>query len=77
VSLTLPGTPTSGLDGGSGQWALFRLLDKASKTSPRPNALIASWTALNQDVSFQFGTGTTYNPLHLPALTEFKCPATL
>ena len=77
VSLTQPGTPTSLLDGGSGQWALFRLLDKASKTSPRPNALIASWSALNQDVSFQLGTGTSYNPLHLPALTEFKCPATL
>src|SRR5262249_39214490 len=75
--LTLPGTPPSGGDGGPGQWALFRLLDKASETSPPPNAFIARWSAPNPDVSFQFGPGPYYSPLHLPALTEFKCPATL
>jgi type VI secretion system protein ImpL len=60
----------------SGQWALFRLLDSAS-VSPRSNGLIASFIIGGRDVQFQIGTGTVYNPLLLPALREFKCPAAL
>jgi type VI secretion system protein ImpL len=60
----------------SGQWALFRLLESAS-VSPRPNGLVASFIVGGQDVQFQIGTGTVYNPLLLPALREFKCPTAL
>ena len=60
----------------AGQWALFRLLDSAS-VSPRPNGLTASFIIGGRDVQFQIGTGTVYNPLLLPALREFKCPAAL
>jgi type VI secretion system protein ImpL len=60
------------------QWALFRLLDLASKSArPNLNAITATWILGARDVPFQLGTGTASNPLRLPALTEFKCPATL
>jgi type VI secretion system protein ImpL len=70
------GAQPSELSGGTGQWALFRLLDRASK-SARPNGIVASWIVGGRDVPFQFGTGTVFNPLQLPALAEFKCPTTL
>ena len=66
----------SEISGGTGQWAFFRLLDKASK-STRTNGISASWIVGGREVPFQIGTGTVFNPLHLPALSEFKCPASL
>ena len=72
----VPGTQPSEISGGTGQWAFFRLLDKASKT-PRPNSITASWIVGGREVPFQIGTGTVFNPLQLPALAEFKCPSSL
>jgi type VI secretion system protein ImpL len=66
----------SEISGGPGPWALFRLLDKASK-SPRSYGITASWIVGGREVPFQLGTGTVFNPLQLPALAEFKCPAAL
>jgi type VI secretion system protein ImpL len=71
-----PGAPPSEISGGTGQWALFRLLDKAAKT-PRNNSITASWIVGGREVPFQIGTGTVFNPLQLPALAEFKCPPSL
>jgi len=59
------------------QWALFRLLDRASKSARPPNGISASWSLGGRDVTYQFGTGTSFNPLLLPALAEFKCPTNL
>ena len=70
------GAQPSEISGGTGQWALFRLLDKASKT-PRANSITASWIVGGREVPFQIGTGTVFNPLQLPALAEFKCPPSL
>jgi type VI secretion system protein ImpL len=72
----LPGAQPSEIPGGTGQWAFFRLLDKASKTS-RANGITASWIVGGREVPFQIGTGTVFNPLQLPALAEFKCPSSL
>jgi type VI secretion system protein ImpL len=74
----IPGSaaPPSEISGGTGQWALFRLLDKASKT-PKNNSITASWIVGGREVPFQIGTGTVFNPLQLPALAEFKCPPSL
>jgi type VI secretion system protein ImpL len=72
----IPGSQPSEISGGTGQWALFRLLDKASKT-PRNNSITASWIVGGREVPFQIGTGTVFNPLQLPALAEFKCPPSL
>jgi type VI secretion system protein ImpL len=71
-----PGTQPSEISGGPGPWALFRLLDKASKT-PRTYGITASWIVGGREVPFQLSTGTVFNPLQLPALAEFKCPASL
>lgn len=71
-----PPTQPSEISGGTGQWALFRLLDRAAK-SPRTNGISASWIVGGREVPFQIGTGTVFNPLQLPALSEFKCPAAL
>jgi type VI secretion system protein ImpL len=80
VSLDLdppfPGTQPSEISGGTGQWALFRLLDRASKAA-RPNGITASWIVGGREVSFEFRTGTVFDPLQLPALSEFKCPSVL
>jgi type VI secretion system protein ImpL len=80
ISLTpdppVPGTQPSEISGGTGQWAFFRLLDKASKTA-RPNSITASWIVGGREIPFQIGTGTVFNPLQLPALAEFKCPTSL
>jgi type VI secretion system protein ImpL len=72
----IPGAQPSEISGGTGQWALFRLLDKASK-APLPNSITASWILGGREVPFQIGTGTVFNPLQLPALAEFKCPSAL
>jgi len=61
---------------GTSSWALFRLLDRATK-STIPNGITASWSLLAQDVSFQILTGTTVNPFDPRLFTDFKCPATL
>jgi type VI secretion system protein ImpL len=71
-----PGAQPSEISGGNSQWALFRLLDKASKTA-RANSITASWIVGGREVPFQIGTGTVFNPLQLPALAEFKCPTSL
>lgn len=74
----LPGVQPSELVAAQSQWALFRLLDRSHKVpDPRANGFTASWVVGGREVPFQIGTGTIYNPLQLPALTEFKCPASL
>ena len=73
---SVAGAQPSEISGGTGQWAFFRLLDKASKT-PRANSITASWIVGGREVPFQIGTGTVFNPLQLPALAEFKCPPSL
>jgi type VI secretion system protein ImpL len=77
VSLTVPGAEPSNLlpFPANSQWGLFRLIDKATKNS-RPNGISATWV-VGREVQFQLATGSLYNPFQLPALTEFKCPATL
>jgi type VI secretion system protein ImpL len=61
---------------GTSSWALFRLLDRATK-SAIPNGITASWSLLAQDVSFQILTGTTVNPFDPRLFTDFRCPASL
>jgi type VI secretion system protein ImpL len=57
-------------------WALFRLLERASK-APIPNGISASWSLLAHDVTFQIITGAGINPFNPALLADFKCPATL
>jgi type VI secretion system protein ImpL len=57
-------------------WALFRLLERASKPAI-PNGISASWSLLAHDVTFQIITGTSVNPFNPALFADFKCPATL
>jgi type VI secretion system protein ImpL len=70
--------PSRQLGGSTGTtpWALFRLLDRATK-SAIPNGITASWSLLAHDVSFQMLTGTSVNPFNPALFSDFKCPATL
>jgi type VI secretion system protein ImpL len=57
-------------------WALFRLLDKASKP-PIANGISASWSLGARDVTFQILTATSVNPFNPALFADFKCPARL
>jgi len=71
-----PGVQPYELPGGTGPWAFFRLLEKASKSAVT-NGITARWSLAARDVPFQISTQTQANPLNSALLTDFKCPATL
>jgi type VI secretion system protein ImpL len=56
-------------------WALFRLLDKASK-APIANGITARWV-FSTEVTFQILTATSVNPFNPALFAEFKCPTRL
>ena len=60
--------------GKEGPWALMRLID-AGSVSKKGEELIARFVIGGREVSYQIRIGSSYNPLFLPALGEFKCPA--
>ncbi|TIV65354.1 MAG: type VI secretion system membrane subunit TssM, partial [Mesorhizobium sp.] len=56
-----------------GQWALKRLLDKATVTGDGGNTE-ARFVIGGRDVAYKMETGSAANPLVLPALSAFSCP---
>ena len=60
--------------GKEGPWALMRLID-AGSVSKNGEELIARFVIGGREVSYQFRIGSSFNPLFLPALKSFKCPA--
>jgi type VI secretion system protein ImpL len=59
-----------------GAWSLFRLIDAAGPVS-RGDRLVASFVVGGQVLQYQFSTGSSLNPLNLPALRSFRCPQKL
>ena len=59
-----------------GVWSFFRLLDSGTVLK-QGDALIASFNVGGREVSYQINVGSIMNPLQLPALREFRCPAGL
>ena len=59
-----------------GPWSLFHLVD-AAQVLDQGDKVVASFSVEGKDVTYQFGSQTTRNPLSLPALRDFKCPAGL
>jgi len=59
--------------GREGPWALMRLID-AGTVSKRGEELIARFVVGGREVSYKIRVGSSYNPLFLPALGDFKCP---
>jgi type VI secretion system protein ImpL len=49
------------------------MLDAASPIQ-RNDRLIATFIVGGQELQYQFSAGSLHNPLHLPALREFRCP---
>ena len=60
----------------SGAWSLFRLLD-AGRLTQRGSSVDASFIQSSREVSLQFISQDAQNPLTLPALRQFRCPAGL
>jgi type VI secretion system protein ImpL len=59
--------------GKEGPWALMRLLDAGTVTK-KGEELIARFAIGGRGVSYKIRVGSSYNPLFLPALGDFKCP---
>ena len=60
--------------GKEGPWALMRLIDAGSVTK-KGEELLARFVIGGREVSYQIRIGSSFNPLFLPALKTFKCPA--
>jgi type VI secretion system protein ImpL len=60
-----------------GPWALFRLLDAGKSTSTQSDRVTYTWSGGGGTASFLFAAGSVVNAFTLPALHQFRCPATL
>ncbi len=60
-----------------GPWALFRLLDSGKATSTQADRVTYSFSGPGGVASFQVVAGSVVNAFTLPALHQFRCPATL
>jgi len=59
-----------------GPWSLFRMIDAGGPVS-RGDRVIASFYVGGRELQYQFTTGSSLNPLNLPALRAFHCPTKL
>lgn len=59
--------------GRDGPWALMRLLD-AGTVNKKGEELVARFAIGGREVSYKIRVGSSYNPLFMPALGNFKCP---
>ena len=53
----------------------MRLIDAGIGHASKGEELIARFVIGGREVSYKIRVGSSYNPLFLPALGEFKCPA--
>lgn len=60
-----------------GPWALFRLLDTGKASSSQTDRVTYTFTGPGGSASFLFTAGSVVNAFTLPALHQFRCPATL
>ncbi|MGJ4856846.1 type VI secretion system membrane subunit TssM [Labrys sp. La1] len=59
----------------TGEWALFRLLDKAGITEEGTDLFRARFTQDSRSGEFRVQFGGTLNPYRLKAIADFKCPS--
>ena len=60
-----------------GPWALFRLIDKATKENAGPQAMKATFGNADQSVTLVFTLPTDRNPFARGGLWSFRCPNSL
>ena len=61
----------------TGEWAPFRLFDRAETTPVSDNRFEAAYDVSGREVVFTVTAGSVNNPFRLPAIEEFRCPETL
>jgi type VI secretion system protein ImpL len=61
-----------------GPWALFRMLDRAQiQPTAQPEKLLVTFNADGRKAQFELISASVQNPLRLPELEQFRCPAQL
>ena len=73
-------SPVSGGPGNTtreGPWALFRLLDTGKASSTQTDRVTYTFNGAGGAAAFMFTASSVVNAFTLPALHQFRCPATL
>jgi len=73
-------TPVGGTSASStkeGPWALFRLLDTGRASSAQTDRVTYGFAGAGGNASFLIVAGSVVNAFTLPALHQFRCPASL
>jgi type VI secretion system protein ImpL len=76
----LQATPSmsSGSQAFEGPWALLRLLDRAQlQPTSQSEKMLATFNVEGRTAQFEVTSASVQNPLRLPELNEFRCPARL
>ncbi len=60
-----------------GPWAIFRLLDSGKASSVQTDRVTYAFAGAGGTATFQVTAGSVINAFTLPALHQFRCPATL
>jgi type VI secretion system protein ImpL len=61
-----------------GPWALFRMLDRAQlKPTAQPEKMLATFNIDGRRAQFEIISTSVQNPVRLPELEQFRCPARL
>jgi type VI secretion system protein ImpL len=60
-----------------GPWAIFRLLDGGRASSTQSDRVTYSFAGPGGNASFLIVAGSVVNAFTLPALHQFRCPASL
>jgi type VI secretion system protein ImpL len=61
----------------TGEWAPFRLFDRAATRPLSDNRFEAAYEVARRDVVLTVTAGSVNNPFRLPAIEAFRCPETL
>lgn len=78
IEFTGQDTLTSSISAETGDWAWFRLLDGARLQRPAGLDLVnATFARDGHSVTYEIRASSAFNPLQLPDLGQFRCPAAL
>ena len=72
----LPGSQDRSIEE-TGEWAPFRLFDRARTSPVSDNRFEAAYDVAGREAVFTVTAGSVNNPFRLPAIEEFACPGTL
>ena len=76
VTLSKGGQQVAKFDG-DGPWALFRVMDNATRQNAGTDAFIATFGQGGKTASLKFALGSTFNPFSKGGIWTFRCPVAL